>query len=810
MATKICLQRIASVMLMAMICIGIAKADGTVKGRILDQNHHPVEFATAALINAKTKLPIRGSESNSTGEFVIDKVHDGTYILSVTMVGYKKYETEQFALNGKKEIQKDVVLEENTQQLKEATVVAQRKFVEQQADKMVINPEASITAASENVLDILKKTPGVTVDNNNNISLKGKEGVKVLIDDKPTYMSTDQLATYLKGMQGKDIERIEVIENPSSRYDAEGNSGIINIKTKHNKRTGFNGSFFTGGSYSGKLADNAGLDLNMNFGKLNVYGNYSFYEWRGWNTMDATRRYVTGTYAGAYQLIHSRDDYHGNSHNFKMGADYYIAKNHVVSVMMRGSNGFNHDKSSSTTSFDNSSMKLDSALHTNSFEANHWNNITYNANYKWDIDTAGRSLSIDADYARYAFHSSSTQLGNYTDANGNDMNLNTATYGYQPSVLNIFTAKSDYVHPINKKFSFEAGLKTSFVRTNSQANFSITDPTNTIWNTGLQPHDEFIYTENINAAYFSGKGQFGKTSVQLGLRAENTNSKGDSKSMNRIDNKHYTDLFPSLFIKEALNENNQIGFNYSYRIGRPSYHILNPFIWMLDQYTYNQGNPFLRPQFTHSLGINYSYKSMFITSFGMNHTKDLFTDVLYQNDETKVMYQTKENLGRSIDLNGSQTVQFDPAKWWHFNATATVMYKSVKSSTDLFKRWSYTANTTQSFTLPHDFSMELSGRYNSKQLWGNFVIYDRYSVDLGVQKSLFNKKGTLKVSVDDIFNTNKGGGYAKYGNVDLKVDNRWDSRTLNVSFTYRFGKDSFKTRADRSTASSEEQSRSGK
>jgi Outer membrane receptor proteins, mostly Fe transport len=813
MATKTCLQRIASLMLMAMLCIGIVKADGTVKGRILDQNHRPVEFATAALINAKTKLPIKGSESNSTGEFVIDKVHEGTYILSVTMVGYKKFETEQFAFNGKKDVQKDVVLEENTQLLKEATVVAKRKFIEQQADKMVINPEASITTASENVLDILKKTPGVTVDNNNNISLKGKEGVKVMIDDKPTYVSADQLATLLKGMQGKDIERIEVIENPSSRYDAEGNSGIINIKTKHNKRTGFNGSFFTGANYSSKLGENVGLDLNMNLGKLNVYGNYSFYEWRGWNKMDATRNYVTGPYTGAVQGINSSNDYHGNNHNFKVGADYYINKKQVISLMARGSNGFNQNKGSSVTSFYNSSLKLDSALHTQSGESNHWSNITFNANYKWDIDSTGRSLTVDADYARFKFRSSSNQLGNYLDANGADMNLNSSITGYQPGTINIFTAKTDYVHPMGKKFTIEAGLKTSFVKNDSQADFTVVDPTNLVWNTGLKPHDQFIYNENINAAYMSAKGQFGKTSLQLGLRVENTNSKGDSKSMDRVDTKHYTDLFPSLFVKHELNENNQLGFNYSYRIGRPSYHVLNPFMWMLDQYTYNQGNPFLRPQFTHSLGLNYTYKSKFITSVGMNRTNDLFTDVIKQNDVTKVMFQTKENLSKSIDLNASQTVQLDVAKWWHFNATATVMYKSVTSgdaNADKFKRWSYNANTTQSFTLPCDISMELSGRYRSKQLWGNFTIYDEYSVDLGVQKNLFNKKGTLKVSVDDIFNTNKGGGFAKYSNVDMNVHNRWDSRTLNVSFTYRFGKDSFKTRSDRSTASSEEQSRSGK
>jgi len=305
MTSKNCVQRLVSVVLLTLLCIGIANADGVVKGRIIDQNNRPVEFATAALLNAKTKIPVKGSESNSAGEFVIDKVTPGEYVLSVTLVGYNKFETEKFASRDKV-VEKNVMLHEATQQLKEAVVVAKRKFIEQQADKMVINPEASITTASDNVFDILKKTPGVTVDNNNNISLKGKDGVKVLIDDKPTYVSADQLVSLLKGMQGKDIDRIEIIENPSSRYDAEGNSGIINIKTKHEKRTGINGSFFTGLSYSSNLSENTGFNLNVNLGKLNVYGNYSFYEWRGWNDMYATRRFVTGTNTGAFEQLASQ------------------------------------------------------------------------------------------------------------------------------------------------------------------------------------------------------------------------------------------------------------------------------------------------------------------------------------------------------------------------------------------------------------------------------------------------------------------------------------------------------------------------
>lgn len=788
---------------------------GIVKGRIIDQMKHPVEFATAALLNAKTNQLVTGSVSNEKGEFLIEKVPVGEYKLAVSMMGYQKVETESFILADKNHlmVDKQIVLSESTHQLAEATVTARRKFIEQKADKMVINPDASITTASDNVMDILKKLPGVAVDNNDNISLKGKTGVVVMIDDKPTYLSADQLANLLKGMQGKDVARIEIIENPSARYDAEGNSGIINIKTKHNQAPGFNGNVFTGLSFGSRLGENGGVDLSMHTGKVNLYGSYSFDDWRGWNSMDALRQFMVGTNQGAYQAIHSRSLYQGNAHNFKIGADYNMTKNQVLSVMFRGSTGFNDLNGNTQNAFSGSNHQVDSTLFTKLTINNHWQNYTYNANYKWDIDTTGQSLTIDADYAQFFYNATNTQNSNYVNGAGMDLNRNFSMMGIQKSTIDILTAKVDYVYPINKAITIESGIKTSFVTNDGRTYFNVDDPTGTIWNSGLKQHDRFIYDENINAAYISGKGQFGKTSVQLGLRVENTNSKGNSESLNRIDRDHYTNLFPSLFVQRSFNDNNQLGFSYSYRIGRPNYDMLNPFLWMLDPYTYMQGNPFLKPQYTHSLGLNYTYKGKWITSLGYNYTRDLFTQVLVQNDQTNVIYQTDENLSKSIDFNASETAQLDIAKWWHLNATAIGMYKHVISNAagaTTFTRWSYSGNMSNTFTLPKDWSVELSGQYQSTQLWGNFILLPQYQMNIGVQKQLMKNKATLKLSVNDLLKTNHGTAIVRYGDINMKVWNHWDSRKVSLTFSYRFGTDNFKTRANRPTASSEEESRSAK
>jgi hypothetical protein len=787
---------------------GTILSENTVKGRITDQYNKPVAFVTVILINAKTKTPVKWGESNSSGEYRIEKVTPNEYILSVSFLGYKKFETEVFVLaTNTTVIEENVVLQESGTLLKEATVTGKRSFIEQQADKMVINPDASITTASENVLEVLKNTPGIFIDNNDNISLKGKQGIKVLIDEKPTYVSSEQLASLLKSMQAKDVERIEIIENPSSRYDAEGSSGIINIKTKHIKRAGFNGSTFGTMGYNGSYSGNSGLNMNMNFGQLNIFGNYSYNAWAGWN--NSLVQYKTNT--GNYQSIDSKSDYEGKAHNFKVGADYYLTKSQVFSVMFRGSDGSNESPFSSDTRLENSQHQLDSLLKTNTKENSKWQNYTYNLNYKWDIDTLGQSLTVDADYARFFSKSTNNQHSSFYSSDGEDLYHHSEVLTTQRSILHILTGKVDYALPINKRFYIEAGLKSNLVTNRANSDFDIDDPTNSISNLSLITSDQFIYTENINAAYASGRGLFGNTSVQIGLRMENTNTKGDSKSMNRVDKRHYTNLFPTAFVLQTLNKDNQIGLQYSYRIGRPSYNLLNPFLWMLNIYTYSQGNPFLTPQYTHSLSLNYTYKNKLISSLGFNTTDDLFTEVIEHDSANNALYQTNKNLSKSINLNFSETAQLDFNKWWHLNATATVMYKKTASNhenVEDFTKWSFNGNMSNTFILPRDYSVEVSGQYQSKQLSGYFESNANYRVNIGIQKKLFEKKGSVKLSLKDVFDSSHNYTKANYDDIDMTSKWHGSTRKLSLSFTYNFGKKNFKNRANRTTSSSEEQERS--
>jgi hypothetical protein len=604
-------------------------------------------------------------------------------------------------------------------------------------------------------------------------------------------------------MQGKDVERIEIIENPSAKYDAEGNSGIINIKTKHTRAPGFNGTVNGGLNIASKVGWNGGVNLNMNYGKLNLYGNYSNYHWEGWSSMDAVRRFTGTELQGASQVIKNTETYDGSSHNYKAGADYFIAKNHVISVMTRGNFGFNYGAMNNRTSFTDKYDQVDSILITTSTGNNNWESATYNLNYKWDIDTTGQSLLLDVDYARFGFTSSNNQDGKYYDANEVELNHGLIVVTSQGNDISILSSKLDYVLPVNKMLNLESGLKFSSVTTDSYIDMD----------GFLTQHDNFIYEENILAAYLNARTQLNKTTLQLGLRLENTYSSGNSVVTNQVNDTTYLKLFPSFFVQQQLNKDNNLNFRYSYRIGRPSYHHLNPFRWMVDPYTFNKGNPNLKPQFTHTAGLSHSYKNKLISNLGVNYTMGLFTQIIRQDDVSRTVYQTMENLHNSLDLTLSETLQFQPFKWWRFNGTVTGMYKTIQMDEQNLiplSRFGFLANMSNNFSLPWKLDLEMSGRYSSEQLVSNIIIRPSYSIDLGIQRKVLKDQGTIKVSVSDIFNTANGGAYAKYDNVDIEVMNKWESRRLNISFNYRFGKDDFKTRANRSTSSSEEENRSSK
>ncbi len=627
-----------------------------------------------------------------------------------------------------------------------------------------------------------------------------------MIDGRPTYMSGEQLAAMLRNMQATSIDRIEIIENPSSRYDAEGDGGIINIRTKRGLMRGYNGSLTLGASTSSRFSDNYGIDLNYRTEKWNIYGNYYGGQRRGWSDVDLTRWFLQSDSSSFNQYSYER--WNSNYNNLKLGVDYYITPKQVVGFMARGNIGQSNWGSDNDARIANADNEDIQRMHTVNGGDNDWYNMLMNLNYKWTIDSLGRELTIDADMARY--HSS-----NISDMSTTYIPPQTPLIMHknQGGTSDFYSIKVDYVWPLNNSTKMEMGVKSSWATIDSDLDHSQQDE-NGNWSDPYHMSNHFVYNENINAAYMSGHYKFNdKTNVQLGLRGEQTISTGNNTTSEQRNERNYFNLFPSLFLQQKFNDNHQFGFSYSYRIGRPPYWLLNPFVWMLDPYTYNRGNPFLDAQFTHSTKLSYTFNGKYIFSIDYSYTKDAWLQVFEQDDATRTTIIGWENLSNYHNTSATAVLPVEITKWWKTNTNLTGFYGQYKSPYQNGEidqsKFTFQGNTTFTFTLPKDFAIELSGRYISKSVYGMAYMNAHGSVDAGIQKQFFDKKATLKLSVSDIFNTQENSYTAQYENVNLIGKQHYDSRRVSLTFTWRFGRNDIKEARQRRSGLEEETSRVG-
>lgn len=781
-----------------------------ISGKIIDgKTGSPVSFADVTLHHVKDSLLVKHDMSDENGQYKFIKIDPGKYFLKAKILGYRDQISQDFNVSTENIEVKEIIMEGDTQLLEEVTVTTKKQFIEQQADRMVINPEATITTATDNILDVLAKSPGIVVDKDGNISLKGKSGITVLIDDKQTHLNAEQLAAMLKNLQATSVERIEIIENPPAKYDAEGSSGIINIKTKRGKVRGWNGSFTLGNQIGEKWRGNTGLDLNYRNEKWNVYGNFYAGVNNNKSTIDLTRGFPEGDGSIFYESsdMKGHSDYGG----IKLGADYYLNSSQIIGIMGRFSGwGWTGDADSKTTVVDmlGNTIRNEKTFNEEDESGNDW---SFNMNYKWNIDTTGRSLSADLDYAHYKYTSENNMNTSYIPITDPLISKNN-----QSSYTNIYSVKVDYEHPLDSKNRLDAGFKSSFVDIDSDLTYKQIDHSSGEWDDPNKMSNHFKYSENINALYASYKRKWNdKFDMQVGLRGEQTRTKGNNVTIDSINKRNYFDLFPTVFFQETFSDKHQLNLSYAYRIGRPNYWLLNPFVWMLNPYTYNQGNPDLQPQFTHSVKLSYTLNQKYILSMGYAYTKDQYTQMFEQNDDTKITVISWRNLNNVNNADITLTIPVQIKKFCQINANMTTYYLQYKSpmpeGTMLDRsKITFRGNMTAGFTLPKDWSFELSGWYMSRSIYGMMDFKPMGSMDFGIQKQIPDKKITVKLSVSDVFKTQGQKYYSDYQNMDLTGIQKYDSRRLQLNLSWRFGKDNVKPARQRSTGLEEEAGRTGK
>ena len=789
---------------------------GRISGTVVDGNTKTIESATIALLRAKDSSVAKMSVADKTGKFEFENISVGQYVVSITAIGHTKGFSETFDINESNLSVnlKTIELVPLPKAISGVTVTSKKPFIEQKPGKTILNVEASPTNAGLNALELLEKSPGVSVDNDGNISIKGKQGVMILIDGKQTYMSGADLAAFLKTIQSTSLDQIEIMTNPPAKYDAAGNSGIINIKTKKGIVKGMNGNATLGYSQGLYARVNGGVNLNYRNNKLNLFGGYNAGNWEGYNKLKIDRNFYEAdktTLKGSSDQL-SRPHFKGIYNNIKAGMDYNLTKKDVVGIVVNGnfSNGDEDPESVSNVRFANGD--IDYKIRSLGDNNRKSSNVSTNLNYKHTFDSTGREITADLDQAHYTNRSNTSLNTQIFDAHdlkvGSDVILN----GTIPSDINIYSAKVDYVHPFKSGLKLEAGLKTSFVKTdneveylrNSGGEWSVDDRSN-----------HFIYKENINAAYAIFSKTLKKWELTAGLRLENTIAEGHQVKNDSSFRRDYTSLFPNFGVGYNANKKNQFNLSYSRRITRPDYDALNPFVFFLDSLTYGQGNPYLQPQFTNNIEVSHTYNRFLTTTLNYTQTDDIITQMLKQDTEKKVTYQTRENFSKMKQFGLAVSANVPVRKWWNaniytnvFNNHYTGIYQNGTINDPIDVQFtSFMGNVTNSFTLGKGWSAELSGWYRSKAAEGLLVANDMYAVNSAITKQLFKKKATLKLGVRDIFYTQQFSGYAKYSDVDVIISSKRDSRQFNLSFNYRFGKTNIAPARRKSGGADDEQNR---
>jgi iron complex outermembrane recepter protein len=785
-----------------------------IRGQIKNDAGNALAGATVLLYSSPDSLLVKTAITDIIGNYEISQLNAGRYFVSSSFSGYIINSTPVLAITENERITATTLyLKAEDKKLDEVVVKSayQKPVIEVTADKIIFNVENSINATGSNAFELLQKSPGVTADKDDNITLSGKNGVRIYTDGRPVEMDVAGVAGYLRSINSADIESIEIISNPSARYDASGNAGIINIKLKKNKKTGFNGTVSAGYSIGIHPKTNGALGLNYRNKKVNIFSNYSNTWGNNENTFDLYRIQNDTLYDQK-----SLQNIEGWSHNIKAGTDIFIDKKSTLGFIFTGNFTDNTVYSSSRTpSSPVNTGSIEGILYATNTIPGHVKNENFNGNYHY-ADTAGHEINIDIDHGFYKSRKTSYQPNTYYTPAPETLLYQAIYRNNTPINITINTQKIDYTAPL-KKGLLGIGAKISNVKTNNT--FNLYNVINGLDYLDTARSNTFQYRENINAGYINYSSPLGKKiNLQAGLRIENTDSKSLLARANRTFapddnvNRNYTDWFPAAAFTYTANENNLLNFNYSRRIDRPNYNDLNPFEARVDELTFIKGNAFLRPQYTNTLQVTHTFKSRYITSLSYSHVKD-FSAYIIDTTEKIRTFISKQNLAAQnlLSLNFSATI--DVAKWWE-------LYGSVNMYNSRYKAYfgpgkevkinvtSYSLYAQNTFKIGKGFTGELTGFYNGPSISaGTFKTRPMGTVDIGIQKKIFKGNGTLKISGTDILNTLRWKAESIYGGTNIIANSRWESRQLRINFSYRFGSSQIKEDRQHAPGNEDEKTR---
>lgn len=786
-----------------------------IEGLVKDAEGKALAGATVSLMKDTSTAILKFTVSKEDGSYNFADIAEGNYKISVSHVGFDPSFSAPFAVSSDKVTVPAITLVKSTGAMDNITVVARKPIIEVKADKTILNVEGTINSVGSDALELLRKSPGVTVDKDENLTLAGKNGVQVYIDGRPTPLSGQDLANYLKSLQSSNIESIELITNPSAKYEAAGNAGIINIRLKKNKSFGTNGSVNAGWNIGVYAKYNAGLNLNYRNKSMNLFASYSYNQGKNWSKLNIDRSIGDTAFAQRGTIT-----FDNRSHNFKAGADFFLSKKSTVGIMVNGTiSDPEVDNKSHTPIIFKPTNTVDRILTADNSSTVKRDNANLNLNYTYN-GPKGRSLVLNADHGIYDINSNQYQPNFYYDPTGNNVISSVIYRMIAPTDITISSFKADYEQDMWKG-KLGLGGKISYVESdNDFQRYDVVGGNDIL---DKDRSNRFVYEENINALYANYNRALKGMIIQFGVRMENTIAKGTSTGeknngggYDKYDSsfkRNYVDFFPSAAVTFNKNPMSQWSLTYSRRIDRPAYQDLNPFEFKLDEYTFQRGNINLKPQYTNSFGVSHTYKFKLTTALNYSHVEDLFTQWIDTTEKSK-SFLNKRNLATQdiISLNVSYPFMY---KNYMLFANLNTNYSRFQADfgpgrevdADAFGLNLFAQNTLK-FGKTKTWTAELSGFYNAPTIYmGSFEAKSLWAVDAGLQKQLFQGKGTIKASVSDVFRSLRFRATNDFAGQHTNVLTRWESRQFKLNFVYRFGSNQVKAARNRTIGAEDETKR---
>lgn len=772
-----------------------------IKGQLQDTEQSHIAFANLVLYQSSDSVMVKVETSDETGLFKFQGIPVGNYFLKATYVGFSDLTKENIQLADAEQIDLGVLsFRAADTELAEVTVTATRALVEVKPDRTVFNVEGTINSVGSDAISLLRKAPGVTVDNNNSINVLGRSGVLLYVDGKRLPLTGEDLSNYLQNLQAVQIDRIDIITNPGARYEAEGNAGIIDIRLKKDKSHGSNGSVsgtFSQGRYSRYNVNGSGNYRNKN---LNAFGSLGFSDGDRYNDI-----FFVGEQNGVItdetnEMVNGRRNYEA-----RFGTDFFISEKQTIGFLASAgkadgdNNNFNRIFISSQTT----PSIVDSTLLADNTSTSSQDRYTFNINYRFD-NRKGRSLNLDVDYGKYKNDSDRFQPNRYYNAKEDTLLTEIINRFNTPTTIDIYTFKVDYEEPF---LGGKLGLGSKLSRVVSDNTFLVFDDVDGETIQDNNRSNQFDYDENVYAGYLSFTRPLGKKfNISAGLRAEQTDAVGNlqvfipDSTVAPVD-LNYLSWFPSAGLTWQVNRMNVLALNYGRRINRPDYNILNPFRNQLSQLSYEKGNPFLSPEIVNNVELGYTYAYRYNFKLAYSRTSDQITRLIGPDDvDPRAGFISWANLAQQtvFSLNISAPVQVN--KWWsaYFNFSASHLDNQAdygdEGVVDV-QAFTYSIYQQHTFTLPAGFKGEISGYFAGPGVWGGVFEYETsWSLDIGLQRKFLQDQLNVRLAASDLFYQTGWDGVSEFNGLISTGSGRWDSRQVSLSISYRFGNNNVKSR----------------